>query len=167
MHNLIRSRIGTARANEDGFSLTEVLVVMFIMVAIMAFTISTFNGSRKASKHQQLLLAASAYAKAADSYRLDNGGRVPTAGTAWPSSAAAKGPVDILANPVRNYLRAGIPEGVGTVIQLTAVGATVGPSTAQYKITYTTSGTTTYTVTATDTVLGKTCTFTNGGTSTC
>jgi type II secretory pathway pseudopilin PulG len=95
--------------------MVELLVVMVIVSILGGIIMMSFGGAKDTAADRQVILAATAYGKAIDSFRLDNGGRVPTAhGTSWPATAVAAGPVDVMSTPARPYLRGGVPEVIRT-----------------------------------------------------
>lgn len=124
------SRISTAaRRVRDarGFSLVEIVVVMVIMGILMAIVVPTFFGARKTAYTKTTIAAASAYATAIESYRLDHGNQVPfdpdhppsstrtddffgctvDNPSCWPLNGRRFGPLDLIGRP---YLRGGAPE---------------------------------------------------------
>jgi prepilin-type N-terminal cleavage/methylation domain-containing protein len=124
------------RRSEGGFSLIELIVVVFIVLALIAIAMFAFRGSKRAAHFKTASAAAAQYSNAIEAYMADNGQTPPAVGSAsWPSATA--GPVDVMVGgPGGKPYMASIPEAVSD--GLVSFGS---PSAdAKASITYTVTG---------------------------
>ena len=74
-------------AEQKGFTIVELLIVIVVIAILAAITIVSYNGIQNRAKNQQVVTAVAAYYKALQSYAVDNADAFPTAYGCLGSSA--------------------------------------------------------------------------------
>jgi prepilin-type N-terminal cleavage/methylation domain-containing protein len=107
----------TPARNERGFTLVEVMVVLFIALILMGLAMMSVRGSRTTGGRTEVRAVASRYADAVERFKADHGRRVPdlAAGSqTWPTSEAKLGPRTVVqlgsGSTTKYYVKQPIPE---------------------------------------------------------
>lgn len=114
-----RNRRAASLDRESGFSVVELIVVMFIVLVLMTIALYSIGSARSSGRHMSAVAAAQSYADAADRFAREHKGRYPAApgqsgpaGVDWEAGAnAQKGPKSDVLGQLKYYLR-GVPEAI-------------------------------------------------------
>lgn len=125
----------SARNTDDGFTIVELIVVLFVVCILIGLAVTSMRGSRNTGGRLEVRSVATRYADAVERFQTDHGRKVPTFGAAeWPTADAKLGPKTVVAlgsgSTTKYYVKQPLPEILERSGPLNAeiVGAPAGPS---------------------------------------